>query len=224
MLLVKLREQVWEGNRILPRAGLVAWTSGNVSGRDPETGYVVIKPSGVGYEEMVPEDMVVVDLEGNIIEGHLKPSVDTPTHLYVYRHRQDVNGMVHTHSPFATAFAALGRPIPVYLTAIADEFGGPIPVGGYARIGGEGIGREIVRSIGDSVAILMKNHGVFTIGPTVNAAVKAAVMTEDVARTVYYALQMGQPDEIPAEEVRRARRRYVDKYGQTRGDQEGPNR
>ena len=224
MLLVKLREQVWEGNRILPRAGLVAWTSGNVSGRDPETGYVVIKPSGVGYEEMVPEDMVVVDLEGNIIEGHLKPSVDTPTHLHVYRHRQDVNGMAHTHSPFATAFAALGRPIPVYLTAIADEFGGPIPVGGYARIGGEGIGREIVRSIGDSVAILMKNHGIFTIGPTVNAAVKAAVMTEDVARTVYYALQMGQPDEIPAEEVRRARRRYVDKYGQTRGDQEGPNR
>lgn len=224
LLLVSLRRQICEGNRLLPRAGLVAWTSGNVSGRDPGTGYVVIKPSGIGYEEMAPEDMVVVDLEGKIVEGHLRPSVDTPTHLYVYRHRQDVNGIVHTHSSFATAFAALGRPIPVYLTAIADEFGGPIPVGGYAKIGGEGIGQEILRSIGDSAAILMKNHGVFTIGPTVNAAVKAAVMTEDVARTVYYALQMGRPDEIPAEEVTRAHRRYVEKYGQTRTDQGEPSR
>ena len=213
-MLPKLRQEVCEGNVLLPKAGLVTWTSGNVSGRDPETGYVVIKPSGVRYESMTPEDMVIVDLEGRIIEGRLKPSVDAPTHLYVYKHRPDVRGMVHTHSTFATAFAALGRPIPVYLTAIADEFGGPIPVGAYAKIGGEEIGQEIVRSIGDSVAILMKNHGVFTIGSSVMAAVKAAVMVEDVARTVYYALQMGRPEEIPAEEVARAHRRYVEKYGQ----------
>ena len=214
-MLEALRQSVCQGNLMLPASGLVTWTSGNVSGRDPETGYVVIKPSGVRYENMSAEDMVVVDLDGQVIEGQLKPSVDTPTHLYVYRHRSDVQGMVHTHSRYATAFASLGRPIPVYLTAIADEFGGPVPVGNYAKIGGEEIGQEIVRAIGNSRAILMKNHGVFTIGPTVMDAVKAAVMTEDVAATVYYALQMGQPDEIPTDEVDRAHRRYMEKYGQS---------
>lgn len=214
MSLEDLKQQVYEGNCMLPKAGLVTWTSGNVSGRDPETGYVVIKPSGVRYEVMRPEHMVVIDLDGRVIEGSLKPSVDAATHLYVYRHRPDVYGIVHTHSTFATAFAAVGKPIPVYLTAIADEFGGPIPVGEYCQIGGEEIGREIVRSIGDSRAILMKNHGVFTIGPSVEAAVKAAVMVEDVARTVFYALQLGQPNEIPPEEVARAHRQYMTAYGQ----------
>ena len=213
-MLEELRAQVWRMNLELPRNGLVTWTSGNVSGRDPETGYVVIKPSGVRYEEMQPGDLVVVDLEGNVIEGHMKPSVDTATHLYVYRHRADVGGVVHTHSPYATSLAALGRPVPVYLTAIADEFGGPIPVGAYAQIGGEAIGEEIVRSIGQSPAILMKNHGVFSVGPTPMAATKAAVMVEDAAKTVHLALLLGMPDEIPAEEVARARRRYVEKYGQ----------
>lgn len=217
MLLEELRREVWEANLILPRSGLVTWTSGNASGRDGETQYVVIKPSGVRSEEATPEDMVILDLDGQVVEGHLKPSVDAPTHLYVYRHREDVNGIVHTHSPFATAFAALGRPIPVYLTAMADEFGGPIPVGAYASVGGEEIGRELVRSIGTSPAILMKNHGVFTLGPTVMSAVQAAVMTEDVARTTYYALQMGQPDEISPDEIARAHRRYVEKYGQDTG-------
>jgi len=217
LLLESLRREVCEGNLMLPRYGLVTWTSGNVSGRDVETGYVVIKPSGVRYEELTPENMVVLDLQGTVIEGHLNPSVDAATHLTIYRHRQDVHGVVHTHSTFATAFAALGRPIPVYLTAIADEFGGAIPVGAYAQIGGEAIGEEVLRSIGDSPAILMKNHGVFTIGPTVMAAVKAAVMTEDVARTVFYALQMGRPDPIPAAEVQRGHQRYVEKYGQKKG-------
>ena len=214
MLLDRLRREVYEGNLMLPRSGLVTWTSGNVSGRDPETGYVVIKPRGVRYEQLVPDNMVVLDLDGQVVEGALNPSVDAPTHLYVYRHRPDVMGVVHTHSPFATAFAAVGRPIPVYLTAIADEFGGPIPVGAYAQIGGEAIGEELVRSIGDSAAILMKNHGVFTVGATVMAAVKAAVMVEDLARTVFYALQLGQPDEIPSDEVRRGHQRYMEKYGQ----------
>ncbi len=215
MSLEQLRQKVFEGNCMLPQAGLVTWTSGNVSGRDPETGYIVIKPSGVRYEAMRPEDMVIVDLDGQVIQGHLKPSVDAATHLYVYRHRPDVMGMVHTHSTFATAFAAVGKPIPVVLTAIADEFGGPIPVGDYCQIGGEEIGRELVRSIGNSRAILIKNHGVFTIGPSVEAAVKAAVMVEDVARTVFYALQLGQPDEIPPEEVARAHQVYLHDYGQS---------
>jgi L-ribulose-5-phosphate 4-epimerase len=211
-LLEELRHEVWAMNLELPRSNLVSWTSGNVSGRAGD--YVVIKPSGVRYEELQPDDLVVVDLDGGVVEGRLKPSVDTATHLYVYRHRSDVGGVVHTHSNYATAFAALGRPIPVYLTAMADEFGGPIPVGAYARIGSEEIGKEIVRSIGSSPAILMKNHGVFTIGPTPTAAAKAAVMVEDVAKTVHLALLLGQPDEIPEEEVARAHRRYMEKYGQ----------
>ncbi|ADH61390.1 class II aldolase/adducin family protein [Thermoanaerobacter mathranii subsp. mathranii str. A3] len=213
-MLEKLKERVYKMNMMLPKNNLVTMTSGNVSGRDVETGYVVIKPSGIPYEEMQPEDMVVVDLNGNIIEGKWKPSVDTATHLYIYRHRSDVNGIVHTHSPYATSFAALGKPIPVYLTAIADEFGGPIPVGPYAKIGGEEIGEAVIKYIGRSPAILMKNHGVFTIGKTPEEAVKAAVMLEDVAKTVHLALLLGEPEEIPEEEVKRAHERYMTKYGQ----------
>jgi L-ribulose-5-phosphate 4-epimerase len=213
-MLETLRAEICRLNLELPRHHLVAWTSGNVSGRDAETGLVVIKPSGVRYEELTPESMVVVDLDGKIVEARLKPSSDTAAHLYIYRHRSDVRGVVHTHSTFATAFAAVGRPIRPYLTAICDEFGGAIPCGGYAKIGGDEIGREVVRAIGTSPAILMKNHGVFTIGRTPEEAVKAAVMVEDVARTVYYALQLGEIEEIPADEVARAHRRYVEEYGQ----------
>jgi len=214
MLLKDLREEVCRLHAELPRHNLVVWTSGNVSGRDPQTGFVVIKPSGLRYEDLAPENMVVVDLDGKVVEGKHKPSSDTFAHVYVYRHRPEINGVVHTHSTFATAWAAAGRPIPAVLTAIADEFGGPIPVGAYAKIGGDEIGREIIRSIGTSPAILMKNHGVFTLGKTPEAAVKAAVMVEDVARTVFYALQLGPLDEIPAEEVARAHRRYLEEYGQ----------
>jgi L-ribulose-5-phosphate 4-epimerase len=213
-MLEALREQVWKLNLDLPKNGLVAWTSGNVSGRDPDTGYVVIKPSGVKYEDLRPEQLVVLDVDGRIIEGNLKPSSDTASHLYIYRHRPDVGGVVHTHSSYATAFAALGKPIPVYLTAIADEFGGPIPCGGFALIGSEEIGQVVVESIGDSPAVLLKNHGVFTIGKDAEAAVKAAVMVEDVARTVWLALQLGQPDEISAEAVAKLRHRYTHEYGQ----------
>ena len=214
MMLKDLREMLWQLHLELPKSNLVTWTSGNISARDPETGYVVIKPSGVRYEDLKPEHMVVVDLDGKRIEGGLKPSSDTASHLYIYRHRPDVGGVVHTHSPYATAFAALGKPIPVYLTAMADEFGGPIPCGGFALIGGEQIGQVVVESIGDSPAVLLKNHGVFTIGPTAPAAVKAAVMVEDVARTVWIALQLGQPDEIPPEDVAKLHHRYTHDYGQ----------
>jgi L-ribulose-5-phosphate 4-epimerase len=216
-VLEKLREEVWKLHLELPRNGLVTWTGGNVSGRDPETGYVVIKPSGVRYEDLRPEHLVVLDVDGKRIEGGLSPSSDTASHLYIYRHRPDVRGVVHTHSPYATAFAALGKPIPVYLTAIADEFGGPIPCGGFALIGGEQIGQVVVEAIGASPAVLLKNHGVFTVGASVEAAVKAAVMVEDVARTVWIALQLGQPDEIPAEQVAKLRQRYTHEYGQNKG-------
>jgi len=213
-MLDELRAEICRLHAELSRNGLVAWTSGNVSGRDRQTGLVVIKPSGIRYKDLTPENMVVVDLDGKVVEGNQKPSSDTFAHVFVYRHRPDVNGIVHTHSTFATAWAAVGRPIPPVLTAICDEFGGPVPVGAYAKIGGDEIGQEIVRSIGDNPAILMKNHGVFTIGKTPEMAVKAAVMVEDVARTVFYALQLGQPDEIPAKEVARAHRRYLEEYGQ----------
>ena len=213
-MLEQLKTELVELHLELPRHELVVWTSGNVSARDPETGLVVIKPSGVRYKDLRPEQMVVVDLEGQTVEGDLKPSSDTASHLYIYRHRPDVGGVVHTHSPYATAFAAAGRPIPVVLTAIADEFGGPIPCGGFALIGDESIGKVVIDSIGDSPAVLLKNHGVFTIGRTAEAAVKAAVMTEDNARTVWLALQLGTPDEIPAEEVARLHHRYTKVYGQ----------
>jgi len=213
-MLEELRQVICDLHMELPRNQLVTWTGGNVSGRDPDTGYVVIKPSGVRYEEMKPEHMVVVDLQGQIIEGDLKYSSDTASHLYIYRHRPDVGGVVHTHSPYATAFAAVGQSIPVCLTAMADEFGGTIPCAGFALIGGEEIGRQVVEHIGDSPAILLKNHGVFTVGPTPLAAVKAAVMVEDVARTVWLAKQLGEPDVIPEEAVRSLRRRYAEEYGQ----------
>jgi L-ribulose-5-phosphate 4-epimerase len=213
-MLELLRDEVYRLNMELPKNNLVAWTGGNLSGRDPESGLMVIKPSGVRYEFLTAEKMVILDMDGKVVEGKLKPSSDTYAHLYIYRHRPDINGIVHTHSTFATAFAAVNRPIPAVLTAICDEFGGPIPCGGYGKVGGEEIGREVIRSIGDSPAILMKNHGAFTIGKTPEAAIKTAVMLEDVARTVFFACQLGQPDEIPLEEVARARRRYIEEYGQ----------
>ena len=213
-MLEKLKEQLYELHLELPKNNLVKWTGGNVSARDSATGFVVIKPSGLRYEALRPEHMVILDLDGKRVEGDLKPSSDTASHLYIYRHRPDINGIVHTHSPYATAFAALGKPIPVYLTAMGDEFGGPVPCGGFALIGSEAIGQVVLESIGDSPAVLLKNHGVFTVGPSAEAAVKAAVMVEDVAHTVWIALQMGQPDEITPENVAKLHHRYTHEYGQ----------
>lgn len=213
-MLESLKEELLSLNLELPKNGLVAWTSGNVSIRDSQTGLVLIKPSGLRYEDMKSTDMVVVDLGGKVVEGYLKPSSDTDSHLYIYRHRPDVGGIVHTHSRYATAFAALGKPIPCVLTAIADEFGGPIPCGPFALIGGEQIGKVVVENIGISPAILLKNHGVFTIGKTGLDAVKSAVMIEDVAATVWLALQLGTPAEISADEIKQLHDRYTNVYGQ----------
>jgi L-ribulose-5-phosphate 4-epimerase len=213
-MLDQIKEQLVALHLELPKNNLVMWTGGNVSQRDAETGLVVIKASGVRYEDMKPEHMVVVDMDGKVVEGDYKPSSDVYSHLYIYRHRPDVGGVVHTHSRYATAFAALGRPIPCVITAMADEFGGPIPCGGFALIGDEAIGKVVVESIGRSPAVLLKNHGVFTIGKNATAAVKAAVMTEDVAATVWMALQIGTPDEIPQDLVEKLHDRYTNVYGQ----------
>ena len=213
MLLPKLREEVYRANMALPANNLVTWTSGNVSGRDPKTGLVVIKPSGVLFPDLTPENMVVVNLDGKVVEAAHGPSTDTFSHLAIYRGRPDVNGVTHTHSNYATAFAAVGRSIPVCLTSIADEFGAAIPCAPYVRIGDKGIGEVILQHIGNSAAILMKQHGVFTIGATVMKAVKAAVMVEDIARTVWLALQIGQIEELPAEEIAANFDRYQHRYG-----------
>ena len=213
-MLEKLKEELVRLHLELPKNNLVVWTGGNVSARDPETGLVVIKASGIRYEELRPQHMVVVDLDGKRVEGDYKPSSDTASHLYIYKHRPDVGGVVHTHSAYATAFAAVNKPIPAVLTAIADEFGGPIPCGGFAMIGDEAIGKVVIDSIGNSPAVLLKNHGVFTIGKNAKSAVKAAVMTEDNAKTVWLAMQIGVPDEIPQEDVEKLHHRYTHVYGQ----------
>ena len=208
-----LQREVLDGNLALPQAGLVAWTGGNLSARDPETGLIAIKPSGVLYDDMRAEDMVIVDLAGRIVHGTKGPSSDTASHLGVYRARPDVMSIVHTHSRYATAFAAAGRPIPCVLTAIADEFGGDVPLGEYASIGGNAIGEEIVRAIGHSPAIIMKQHGVFTVGPTIAKALQAAVMVEDIAHTVAVAQGLGELTRLPEEEIAANYDRYSNRYG-----------
>ena len=216
MLLPELRREVCELHAELPANHLVAWTSGNVSARDPKTGLVVIKPSGIKFRDLKPENMVIVDADGKIVDGEHKPSSDTASHCYIYRKRGDVIGIVHTHSRYATAFAALGRPIPCVLTAMADEFGGDIPCGGFALIGGEEIGQAVIDALKDShsPATLLQNHGVFTIGPNAEAAVKAAVMVEDNAAIVWLAMQLGEPLPIRAEDIAKLHLRYTHVYGQ----------
>jgi len=216
MKLPELRAQVCALHAELPRNNLIVWTGGNISARDPQTGLVVIKPSGIKYPDLTPENMVVVDLDGKVVEGNLKPSSDTASHCYIYRQRPDINGVVHTHSRYATAFAAVGMPIPCVLTALADEFGGPIPCGGFALIGGEEIGKEVVRCLSEESigAVIMQNHGVFTAGHTAEKAVQAAIMVEDNAATVWLAMQLGQPIPIPPDQIAKLHQRYTNVYGQ----------
>lgn len=214
MLLKKLREEVCQANKELQKNNLVLWTSGNVSARDPETGYVVIKPSGVLFEDLTPDSIVVVDLDGNVIEGDFKPSVDTTSHLYVYKHRADINGMVHTHSPYATSFAITGEPIEIYTTTSAAVFGGTIPISDFATIGEEEIGKEIVEKIGDSTAILIRNHGVFTIGENYESALKYAIVLEETAQSVHYARCRKKIEPLNDEIVKRGYEVYHKTYGQ----------
>ena len=196
--------------------GLVQWTSGNVSERLPDGKSFIIKPSGISYEELQPSMMVVCDLNGKVIEGDLAPSSDTAAHAYVYKHMNSVNGIVHTHSNYATAWAAIQKPIPCALTAMADEFGGDIPLGPFALIGNDDIGRGIVSTLMGhrSPAVLMKNHGVFTIGKDAVAAVKAAVMCEDVAKTIWIANSLGKVKRIDQESIDSLYSRYQNVYGQ----------
>jgi L-ribulose-5-phosphate 4-epimerase len=216
MNLIQLRQQLVGLHQELIRWGLVVWTSGNVSARVPGKDLFVIKPSGVSYDDLTPESMVVCDLDGKLVEGDLSPSSDTAAHAYVYREMPGVGGVVHTHSTYATAWAARGEPIPCVLTAMGDEFGGEIPVGPFALIGGDDIGRGIVETLRGhrSPAVLMQNHGVFTIGKDAKTAVKAAVMCEDVARTVHIARSAGPMIPIHPSDVDSLYDRYQNAYGQ----------
>jgi L-ribulose-5-phosphate 4-epimerase len=215
----ELRESVAALHAELVRYGLVVWTAGIVSARVPGHDLMVIKPSGVSYDDLSADRMVVCDLSGELVEGDYSPSSDTEAHAHVYRHMPEVGGVVHTHSGYASAWAALGEPIPCVLTAMADEFGGPIPLGPFARIGDDAIGRGIVDTLTGhrSRAVIMKNHGVFSIGPDAKAAVKAAVMCEDVARSTFIARQMGPLQPIPQDDVDALYDRYQNVYGQQGG-------
>jgi L-ribulose-5-phosphate 4-epimerase len=214
--IAQIRADVCALHGELVRSNLVAWTSGNVSARVPGQELMVIKASGVTFDDLTPEAMVVCDLHGTVVEGDLSPSSDTLTHAYVYREMPRVGGIVHTHSGYATAWAARGEEIPCVLTAMADEFGGPIPVGPFALIGGEEIGHGIVETLAShrSPAVLMRSHGVFTIGATARDAMKAAVMCEDVARTVHLARTLGDPIPLADEEIDALYDRYQNVYGQ----------
>jgi L-ribulose-5-phosphate 4-epimerase len=211
-----LREQVSALHAELVRYGLVVWTAGNVSARVPGHELLVIKPSGVAYDQLTPDSMIVCDLDGAVVDGGLAPSSDTAAHAYVYRHMPAVGGVVHTHSSYASAWAARGEPVPCVLTAMADEFGGEIPVGPFALVGDDSIGRGIVDTLAGhrSAAVLMRSHGVFTIGPDARAAVKAAVMCEDVARSVHLSRQLGEPLPLARADIDRLYDRYQNVYGQ----------
>jgi L-ribulose-5-phosphate 4-epimerase len=217
------KEKVAALHAELPRWELVVWTAGNVSERvrdertpDGSADLLVIKPSGVAYDDITPAAMVVCDLDGTLVEGDRSPSSDTAAHAYVYRHMPEVGGVVHTHSTYATAWAARAEEIPCVLTMMADEFGGPIPVGPFAIIGDDSIGRGIVETLSGhrSPAVLMRNHGPFTIGKDARAAVKAAVMVEEVARTVHVSRQLGEPQPIAQEHIDSLYARYQNVYGQ----------
>ncbi|MFG2988365.1 L-ribulose-5-phosphate 4-epimerase [Streptomyces sp. NPDC048257] len=215
----QLRREVSDLHQELVRYGLVVWTAGNVSARVPGEDLMVIKPSGVPYEDLTPERMIVCDLDGGVVEGDYAPSSDTAAHAYVYRHMPQVAGVVHTHSTYACAWAARGEAVPCVLTAMADEFGAEIPVGPFALIGDDSIGRGIVETLRGhrSPAVLMKSHGVFTVGKDAKAAVKAAVMCEDVARTVHISRQLGEPLPLAQGDIDALNHRYQNVYGQQAG-------
>lgn len=213
-LIRAIREEVCTLNQSLPKAGLVTMHSGNVSMFEPNSGRVFIKPSGMDYEKITPENVVEVDLKTGFVFSELRPSVDLPHHLYLYRHLTGVRCVIHTHSNYATAFAACLKSIPLCLTAVADEFGGPIPCAPYVGNEGDLIGQTILKYRTSAPAILLGNHGVFTWGDTGQAAFKAAVMVEDVAKTVWLASQLGQPVELPIDEAQKWNERYQRRYGQ----------
>jgi L-fuculose-phosphate aldolase/L-ribulose-5-phosphate 4-epimerase len=213
-MLEELKKEVLEAAQELKTNKLVTLTGGNVTGRDPETGYCVLTPSGIAYELLSPDDMVVVDIDGNIIEGEMKPSVDMMGLLYILRHRSDLHCVIHTHSPYATSFAILNQGIPCALTTLANEVGSDVPCAPYTRPGSETIGIQVVEHIGNSNACLLAHHGVIAVGTNVRHGLVAAVMCEDAAKVLYLAKTMGTVERLPQEEIDYNRELFLNTYGQ----------
>ncbi|MCY4300821.1 MAG: class II aldolase/adducin family protein [Aestuariivita sp.] len=214
-MLEALKNEVCEQNHELPHNNLVVGSGGNVSARDPETGLVVIKPSGMKFAHLTPETMVVVNLDGKIIEGTMKPSVDTGIHLYIYRHRDDVFGITHTHSPYASSFAARGERIPAVLTPITHILGRDIPCSHYATPGEVDTGRAVLDAAEGGYATLVKAHGVFTMGKSATEATNIAIYLEEAAKTTHLAMMRGPVEEIPQDEMDRCYNWFRKNYGQS---------
>lgn len=198
----------------LPENKLVCSTGGNVSARDPDTGFMVIKPSGVPYEELSPESLVVVDWKGNRIEGKFKPSSDTASHLYIYQKMPEINGIVHSHSPYASAFAAAEKPIPVVFSETAEEFGGEIPLSEFALVGDEAIGEQVVKYGSKSKAVILRKHGIFTIGSTPEKAVDLAILVENSAFVAWLSFHLNPPAPLSEKEIKALYYRQQNIYGQ----------
>ena len=213
-MLGSLKERVLKMLMELPKNDLVCLTSGNVSARDPESGLVVIKPSGVPYTELDADALVVLDMDGKVVEGKLKPSSDTASHLYIYRHMSDIMGITHTHSPYATAFAAAALPVPVYFSETAEEFGGEIPCSEFVLIGDQAIGEQVVKCAAKAHAVILKKHGLFTIGESPEKAVNLAILAENSAHIAWLSLQIGKPLPIPEEDIKALYYRQQNIYGQ----------
>ncbi|MCP4405084.1 MAG: hypothetical protein GY801_48255 [bacterium] len=213
MSLSELKRSILHAAKTIEKYGLITLSGGNVSAREPESGLIAITPSGIGYDDLTPDDMVVIDLESNIVEGRLKPSFDTVTHLYIYQHKPEIHSIIHTHSPYASCFAVLNKTIPVVQTTLANAVGGEVPLARYVAVGEDDTGPAVVEAIGDKKACLLANHGVLAMGPNVDAAVKAAVMLEDAARVYHLAMTAGKPNILPESEVQKARDLFIH-YGQ----------
>ncbi|MCY4068781.1 MAG: class II aldolase/adducin family protein [Acidimicrobiaceae bacterium] len=214
-MLEALREEVCAMNLELPANKLVVATGGNVSGRDPDSGCVVIKPSGVSFEALDPSSMVAVDPSGRVLEGALKPSVDLGIHLHIYEHRPDVFGIAHTHSPYATSFAARGEDLPAALTPLTHLIGGGVPCTRWATPAAEDTGAAIMEAVGDSgLAALADRHGVFTMGRSAGEALKVALHVEEAALTIRMAQLSGPVTALPDEEIQRCFAWYRESYGQ----------
>ncbi|HHY42498.1 MAG TPA: hypothetical protein GX514_06595 [Thermoanaerobacterales bacterium] len=214
MLLKTLREEVLEAAKKLRYYHLVTLSGGNVSGRDQKTGYIAITPSGLEYENLVPEDIIIIDKNGSVVDGKLKPSVDSEAHLYIYENMPNINSVIHTHSTFASCFAVLNEKIPVITTTLANAVGGEVSVARYTPVGSKGMGPEIVKALGDNLACLLENHGIICVGRSVKEALTAAVMLEDVAKIYFLARTIGEPQILPETEVKKARNLFLYEYGQ----------
>lgn len=214
-MLDMMKRDVCAQNHELPKAGLVVGSGGNVSGRCPDTGHVVIKPSGVKFDALTPDTMVVVDLDGNVLDGTLRPSVDTGIHLYIYRHRPDVFGVAHTHSPYATSFAARGERIPAVLTPITHMIGRDVPCSRYATPGEVDTGQAVLDAAQGGHAALVRAHGVFTMGKSAAEATAIATYLEEAAKTTHLAMQRGPVEELSQEEIDRCYAWFRAHYGQS---------